>query len=249
MKPVRSFLICLPLALALIGCNSATTSHRTSSPKRFDTSIDIALYKKAVRENPKNPKYLIDLGEKYTATSQWTLAAASFREALLVHPGNQRAQVGFSYALAGMGNYHDSYRHIVPMLGKNGRDEKVTLIAGIALDGVGKKKASHQIYHRILRSNPRSLSARNNLALSMAFAGDERSYELMRQVALSPDSQLRHKRNLILVSALLGDHHTAHQDAAAMRIPPDITKRILDVAAEARSDGMAVVGIANAQDL
>lgn len=239
----------LTLLMLLYGCAQPATHFTPSSnPDNFDNSIDIALYKKAVRENPSNPYYLVSLAEKYVETSQWSMAAASFHEALLLAPTAERAILGKSYAHLALGDYETAFNLAQNGFGKE-LSLKAELITAIALDGLEKREQSNLIYTRLIEQNPRNLAARTNLALSLAFANDPYAYDVMRKVAYSPDAQLRHKHNLILVSALLGKIKRARLDGESFQISKDTVDQIIEVAGRARLHGVEVVGVANATDL
>lgn len=249
MKTLFRTLLWSVFALSAAACSSSPyTTRGSDSPQNFDNSVDIALYKKAVREQPTNPHYLIGLARRYLGTMQWNLAAAGFREALLIVPGERQAMVGYSHALVAMGQYQESLQLASAVMNAT-PDTKAMLIAGVSLDGLKDTEASNGLYQHIIQMNPRNLSARNNLALSLAFQGREEAYDIMRQVALSPDAQMRHKRNLVLVNVLLGHPENAKRDGNALNISPEITKQIVEIGRRARQQGVDTVGIASVTDL
>ena len=234
---------------ALAGCASKPMpTTELASQTQMDNAIDIALYKKAVRENPNNPDYLVGLAERYISTSDWSLAAAAFREALLIHPSQERAILGYGYASVALGYYKDAIQMVSPMTGQR-NNVKADLIVGIALDGIGETQKARQIYTRLIEKNPRDLAARTNLALSLAFEGNQEAHDIMHQVAWSPDAQMRHKRNLVLVCALLGETRFARKEGRALKIDPAIVDQIIELANDAKQQGIGAVGVANAKNL
>ena len=92
-------------------------------------------------------------------------------------------------------------------------DYRAYVALGVALDLSCDQRQAQQVYRDGLRHDPGNLSLRNNLALSLAFSGDngeaiDMLSELSRELGAGP----RVRQNLALVYSLAG----RPQDAAAI---------------------------------
>ncbi|EFO31149.1 putative tetratricopeptide repeat protein [Roseibium sp. TrichSKD4] len=235
------------LALLVSACSNGEGFQQRSGQQKFENVVDIALYKKAIRDDPNNINYLLILANKYVETTQWSESAASFREALRLSPNNTYALVGYAHSLLALGQYQDALS-LADRSITHQRTSKNYLIKGIASDGMQDYQSSDTIYRQIIRQHPRNLAARNNLALSMALQGKSEAYEIMREVAFSPDAQLRHRHNLLLVGALLGRRDLTKRDAAAFSISSATEQKIFEIGQKARKNGVKAFGIASAKD-
>jgi Flp pilus assembly protein TadD len=98
-------------------------------------------------------------------------------------------------------------------------DPRVLIGRGVALDYLGRHTEAQSDYRTVLKEAPEHVAARNNLALSLALAGDfpqaiDIMTQLMRSTAVTP----RIRQNLALIYGLKGD---TQQSAAISRLDLD----------------------------
>ena len=177
-----------------------------------DVTSALAFYRSALAVNPNNRNALLGLGEAYLSEAQWREAAGAYREALVIDDREPTAQRGYAMALLGEGLAQEAISAIQMALVLE-RTPGNLLILGAALDTLSRHEEAQSAYLEGIEDAPRSLSLRNNLALSHALAGDfSQAHAIMRNVVDAPDSDLRHRYNLVLISALEGDIDRAGLD-------------------------------------
>lgn len=77
---------------------------------------------------------------------------------------------------------------------------------GVALDAVGRHAEAQTSYRAVLATSPRHVSARNDLALSLAVTGQyDEAVALLTPLARSSAATPRIRENLALVYGLMGD--------------------------------------------
>ena len=237
----------------LSACDPARTSliqTSASDPGRglLNSSVPesrIAYYSSAIKRDPRDASALKGLGVEYARLGRWRDSAGSYREALIINPRDAASLIGLGRAQLAMGDPNSAYANGQQALGINRSLEGLMLI-GVALNYVGRTQEAMAIYDEALARNPRDLDLRNNIALSMALAGDPRAYSTMEAVAYAPDSDGRHKRNLILVAAIVGRVGDAQAQARQFGIGKAEMDEIFKIAGQVRMDGAMAAGLATA---
>lgn len=85
-------------------------------------------------------------------------------------------------------------------------DERVLVDRGVALDSLGRHAEAQTSYRAVLATTPRHVSARNNLALSLAVTGQyDEAVALLTPLVRSSAATPRIRENLALVYGLMGD--------------------------------------------
>ena len=89
-------------------------------------------------------------------------------------------------------------------------DSRAELARGVALDMLERHQDAQAAYHRVLEKSPRSVAARNDLALSLALSGQfNEALEIIGPMARSLTATPRLRQNLALIYGLMGDKHDA----------------------------------------
>lgn len=103
-------------------------------------------------------------------------------------------------------------------------DIRLFLCRGIALDRLRRHGEAQASYRQALAIDPRSVSARNDLGLSLALDGHyDEAVALLRPLAASADASPRVRQNLALVYGLMGKSDLAAQLGAADLSPEDVS--------------------------
>lgn len=205
----------------------------------------IAYYSSAIKRNPRDASALKGLGVEYSRLSRWRDSAGAYREALIINPRDADALIGMGRAQLAVGDANGAFANGEAALAIH-RSLDALMLTGVALNYVGRTQEALAIYEEALSNNPRDLDLRNNIALSMALAGDARAYPTMEAVAYAPDSDGRHKRNLILVAAILGRAPDAQAQARQFGIGKNELDEIFKIAGKMRMDGAIAAGLATA---
>lgn len=89
-------------------------------------------------------------------------------------------------------------------------DSRAELARGVALDMLERHQDAQAAYRRVLERTPRSVAARNDLALSLALSGKfNEAVEIIGPMARSLTATPRLRQNLALIYGLMGDKHDA----------------------------------------
>lgn len=231
----------LVLLLAIAGCASEPFGRGVGLATTSDERI--ALLRGQVATNSNDLDALSDLGREYARQGQWERAAGAYREALIVNGGYRPALMGFSAAQSALGNYDVALAHADRAAGGRAQTDAL-ILRGVALAGQRRMADARAVFDAAGRAAPRDLDVRNNLALSQALAGDPVGYTVMRNVAFAPNADLRHRRNLFLVAAILGMEGNAMAEAAALGIGKGEADTIFAIGRRARGQGMQAFGLA-----
>ena len=99
-------------------------------------------------------------------------------------------------------------------------DMRAELARGVALDMLERHTEAQAAYHRVLAQSPRSIAARNDLALSLALSGQfSQALEIIGPMARSMTATPRLRQNLALIYGLMGDKRHAE---AMSRVDLDV---------------------------
>jgi Flp pilus assembly protein TadD len=89
-------------------------------------------------------------------------------------------------------------------------DERVLVDRGVVLDSLGRHAEAQASYRAVLAASPHQVSARNNLALSLAVTGQyDESVALLTPLTRSSAATPRIRENLAVVYGLMGDTERA----------------------------------------
>jgi Flp pilus assembly protein TadD len=86
------------------------------------------------------------------------------------------------------------------------RDERVEVAYGVALDAAGRHDDAQRAYAKALATEPRSVAARNDLAISLAVTGRfHEAIDLLTPMVESANASPQVRQNLAFVYGLQGD--------------------------------------------
>jgi Flp pilus assembly protein TadD len=180
---------------------------------RGDWAIAVSLYRRAIKLRPKNFDAAYGLARALNKVGANVEALKAFQRAFKLKPKSVDAMRGLGNTLIMLDRPAAAIRHFERALN---RMEDPRLYNGIAVayDLTDDYKAAQAFYRVGLKTNPRSLSLRNNLGLSLMLSGDvEAANGELRKVVASPKASERHRLNLALGLVLAGDSKTAESVA------------------------------------
>lgn len=192
-----------------------------------DVDSAARFYQAAVRIAPEDPVPNFRLGRALQAMGAHKAAAEQFRKVLELQPANGEAKRQLANTLISLDDPEGSIRLYREVIAKSG-DHRAFNGLGVALDMTGKHKEALAAYRAGLAKAPDNLSLKNNLALSMAIAGNyDKAAKVLRHVAEDPRATPRHRQNLALVYGLAG-YETAAARVARIDLDGPSVKRNLD---------------------
>jgi Flp pilus assembly protein TadD len=218
-------LVVLPLA----GCTDAPSpeaeapSGKTASLLRLadevsargDTITAIALYRRAIAAaDEDDPLPLVKLGEALARTGAYEEAAGAFKSSLQRRPDYVDAMRGLGAADLALGRYDEGAKLMMQVLTIRPDDQRAERGLGVAFDLMGRQDAAQLAYQDALKQAPGNGDTMCDLALSLWLSGqDDAAIRSMREAATSPFAQPRHRRNLVLLLALMGEEAAAREAA------------------------------------
>jgi Flp pilus assembly protein TadD len=177
-----------------------------ASRARGDYAAAAALYRRAQNADPKATAPLIGLGEALAAGGANRQSADAFRRALALDPTNSRALRGLGNALIAQDQADLAIDEFEKALAADPRDYRAYSGLGVAYDSLAEHTKAQEYYYAGLEVAPDDPVLRNNLGLSLAFAGHYKgAIEILRPLALRPGATARDRQNLALVYGLSGD--------------------------------------------
>lgn len=192
-----------------------------------DVASAARFYQAAVKAAPKDPVAAFRLGRALQVMGAHKAAADQFRKVLELNPDDGEAKRQFANTLIALDDPQGSIRLYQEVIAKDG-DHRAFNGLGVALDMTGKHKQALAAYRAGLAKEPENLSLKNNLALSMAIAGDyDKAAKVLRHVTSNPRATSRHRQNLALVYGLAGEE-TAAARVARIDLDGPSVKRNLD---------------------
>lgn len=181
-----------------------------ASRARGDYSAAAALYRRAQNADPKAIQPLIGMGEALAAGGASRQSADAFRKALALDPTDGRALRGLGNALIAQDQADLAISEFEKALAADPRDYRAYSGLGVAYDSLAEHTKAQEYYYAGLEIAPDDAVLRNNLGLSLAFAGHYKgAIEILRPLALRPGATARDRQNLALVYGLSGDMEQA----------------------------------------
>lgn len=177
-----------------------------ASRKRGDYAAAAAFYRRAQNAEPKNIEPLIGLGEALVSAGVGRESADAFRKALTMDPNNPRALRGLGNALIAQDQADLAIAEFEKAITVDPKDYRAYNGLGVAHDSLADHAKAQEYYYAGLEIAPDDVTLRNNLGLSLAFAGYYKgAVEILRPLALRPGATARDRQNLALAYGLAGD--------------------------------------------
>lgn len=172
----------------------------------------INLYRTVIASRPQDEALVVELGDTMLDLGAIDDAIGVYGKVSLKSSARAGAEVGLGRAQLSMHQAEPALAHFdaARMLAPN--DTKALLGRGIALDILNRHQEAQESYRTVLNADPRSVAARNDLALSLALSGDyTQAVSILQPIAVSPTATGRIRQNLALIYGLEGNAQQAAQ--------------------------------------
>jgi Flp pilus assembly protein TadD len=182
-----------------------------------DLSAAIGLYRNLVAERSAGPEVRVEFGDVLLAAGMADDAIDAYSQAM---SGAARvgALLGLTKSYLALGEPAKALEYADQALAAAPHDERVLVDRGVALDSLGRHADAQASYRAVLAIVPRHVSARNDLALSLAVTGQyDEAIALLTPLVRSSAATPRIRENLALIYGLMGD-----PDRAAMLSRSDL---------------------------
>lgn len=184
------------------------------SRNRGDYNGAAAFFQRAHEAEPDKPDALIGMGKALAMGGAVRRSAKAFRDALVIDAESSAARRGLGNAMIAMNQADLAVREFEKVLENNAKDHRAYNGLGVAYDSVGTHTKAQEYYYAGLEIVPGDVSLRNNLGLSLAFAGHFKgAIEILRPLALRSGASPRDRQNLALAFGLSGDTFNAEKFA------------------------------------
>lgn len=185
-----------------------------ASRRRGDVNAAIEFFRRAHQAEPEQLEPLVGLGESLIAASLVKDAADAFRKALVIDPDNSRALRGLGNSLIAQDQLDIAVDQFQKAIAADPKDYRAYSGLGVAHDSMADHAKAQEFYYAGLEIAPDDVNLRNNLGLSLAFAGHYNgAVEILRPLALRPGATARDRQNLALAYGLGGDTANAEKFA------------------------------------
>lgn len=173
----------------------------------YDTAIR---FFESVRDSaPHHPAPLVGIAQANMASGSHQAAILAYHDVLKLYPTHEQALDGIGRAMVKTGQYHEAVDYFNQLLAK-APSSAVHNRLGVAHDLLGDGQSAQKHYLAALEIDPESISARNNLALSLAISekyADAVTH--MERVAAHPEATEKHRQNLAFVYGMAGEDDQA----------------------------------------
>ncbi|WP_244467966.1 tetratricopeptide repeat protein [Nitratireductor soli] len=200
---------------------------------RGDPNTALALYEQAAAVPDAKPATLVSVADAYARAGYGEQAVKTYRLALSRAPSYGPALVGLGSAMIDEGDSEAGIRALAEGA-QSVHSSKAYNRLGVAYIFAGDTDAAQTTFQKALALAPGDLDIETNMALAAALAQQSASAVLLAQkIAASPNAQLHHKRNIVVVYGLLG------QESVVRASPPTglSTKDIDTLLAQAKAIG------------
>jgi Flp pilus assembly protein TadD len=190
--------------------SEATVRLARASRAAGDLASAITLYRQAATTKSVDPALMVEFGDTL-------LEAGAFDDAIDVYSQVEAnaavrtsALVGLAKAEIALAQPAKALEHLDLANGAEPKDPRVIVNRGVALDLLDRHADAQACYRAVLATTPRHLSARNNLALSLALSGQfAEALEIMTPIARSSSATPRIRQNLAVIYGLMGKRDEA----------------------------------------
>jgi len=210
-------IMALMLSVVISGCASTRSPDTAASQVNVSLRVaraarasgDIAaatpLYRKVAADPSSDPQTLVEAGDGL-------LDAGLPGEAIEVYtrvrsnPAKISALLGLARAHLALGEAGEALQAAEQAVASAPRDARPLVDKGVALDTLHRHTEAQVAYRAALQLSPSSVSARNDLALSLALSDQyDQGIALLEPLARAPSAAPKTRQNLALIYGLSGD--------------------------------------------
>lgn len=159
-------------------------------------------YGRILQLEPESRPAMIGLADAYLATGRPGPASEVYRRALSMHPADLGTRAKLGRSLLALNQPRKALGHLRAVLAKQPSVAVLNDI-GVAHQLGGQPKTAQRYFRKVLGSKPANPAVRNNLAVSLALAGDQGgAIRLLTPLLHSKNSLREHRANLAHIRAM-----------------------------------------------
>jgi Flp pilus assembly protein TadD len=171
-----------------------------------DLTSAIQLYRTLVATKSAAAEVVVEFGDVLLEAGSPDDAITTYSQVDAKSSARLGALLGLTRSYLDLGepakalDYADDALRLAP------QDARVLVDRGVALDSLKRHAEAQQCYREVLKVAPRHVSARNNLALSLALSGNyDEALALIAPLVRSPAATPRERENMVVIYGLMGD--------------------------------------------
>jgi len=171
-----------------------------------DLISSIQIYRTVVATKSVTPEILVEYGDVLLESGSPDDAIDIYSQIDGKSPARLSALLGMTRAYINLGeptkalDFVDKAQLLAP------QDARVLVDRGVALDALKRHAEAQQSYRAVLAAAPRHVSARNDLALSLALTGQyDEALAIIAPLGRSASATPRVRENMALIYGLMGD--------------------------------------------
>lgn len=174
-----------------------------------DYNTAIRFFESVQKSSPSNVAPILGIARAHIAAGNHREAIIAFRQVLKLDSNHDEALDGIGRALVLTGNYRDAIEYFNRSLSSAPSADLHNRL-GVAHDLMGDGIGAQKHYRAALALDPEAISARNNLALSLAISESyAEAIKQMERVAAHPQATDKHRQNLAFVYGMAGENDAA----------------------------------------
>jgi Flp pilus assembly protein TadD len=175
-----------------------------------DLTSAISLYRQAASIKPVDPALMVELGDTLLEAKAYDDAIDVYSQIEANATVRTSALIGLAKAEIALAEPAKALKNLDLAQGSQPKDPRVLINRGVALDLLERHADAQACYRAVLATTPRHLSARNNLALSLALSGQfPEALDIITPMARSPGAPPRIRQNLAVIYGLMGKRDEA----------------------------------------
>ncbi len=188
---------------------------------RGDLNLAAGICNRAHEINPTDPAPLIELARVMEELEMTESAVEAYRAALLLNPEQTDALYGLGKIYIDQQRYDLAMEPLEVAAQQPTDDPRIYNALGVIMDQQGQHADAQAYYRQGLEYNPRNVSLRNNLGLSMVLDGQsEAGLAMLRDVAAEPAAGATAGRNLELASQIAAKTAAAKPAGSMSAVEP-----------------------------
>jgi Flp pilus assembly protein TadD len=190
--------------------SAATLRLARASRAAGDLASAISLYRQAARTKPVDPALLAELGDTLLEAKAFDDAIDVYSQIETTATVRTSALIGLAKAEIALAEPAKALKSLDLAQSAEPKDPRVLVNRGVALDLLERHADAQACYRAVLATTPRHVSARNNLALSLALSGQfAEALDIITPMARSSGATPRIRQNLAVIYGLMGKREEA----------------------------------------
>jgi Flp pilus assembly protein TadD len=219
--------IAVAMATALTGCallpqGASDANSIASAPSQIDTgqalriarasrqagdfASSINLYRSVLAAKPDDSALIVEFGDTLVEAGLADDAIAAYSRTDKTSVSRLPALLGLARASLAISQPAKALQYSEEAVALAPKDARAIIARAVSLDMLNRHAEAQVAYRAVLVTEPLSVAARNDLALSLAMTGQlDEALTIIEPMARSPAAKPQTRQNLALIYGLLGD--------------------------------------------